>query len=24
MEQTERHVFGQGADAAQGYVPPEK
>ena len=24
MEQTERHFFGQGADTAQGYVPPEK
>ena len=24
MEQTERHFFGQGADAASGYVPPEK
>ena len=24
MEQTERHFFGQGADAASGYVPPQK
>src|SRR5204862_4818662 len=24
MEQTERHFFGQGADVASGYVPPEK
>ena len=24
MEQTERHFFGQGAEVASGYVPPEK
>src|SRR5881628_2508846 len=24
MEQTERHFFGQGADSASGYVPPQK
>ena len=24
MEQTERHFFGEGADAASGYVPPQK
>jgi Fe-S cluster biosynthesis and repair protein YggX len=24
MEQTERHFFGEGADTAAGYVPPEK
>ena len=24
MEQTERHFFGQGAETAAGYVPPEK
>ena len=24
MEQTERHFFGQGADVASGYVPPQK
>src|SRR5687767_14954200 len=24
MEQTERHFFGEGADVASGYVPPEK
>jgi len=24
MEQTERHFFGQGADTASGYVPPQK
>jgi Fe-S cluster biosynthesis and repair protein YggX len=24
MEQTERHFFGGGADAASGYVPPSK
>ena len=24
MEQTESHFFGQGADAASGYVPPAK
>ena len=23
MEQTERHFFGEGADMASGYVPPE-
>jgi Fe-S cluster biosynthesis and repair protein YggX len=23
LEQTERHFFGQGADTASGYVPPE-
>ena len=24
MEQTEQHFFGQGAETASGYVPPEK
>ena len=24
MEQTERHFFGEGADTASGYVPPQK
>ena len=24
MEQTEKYFFGQGADAAAGYVPPPK
>ena len=24
MEQTERHFFGEGADVASGYVPPER
>ena len=24
MEQTERHFFGQGAEVASGYVPPQK
>ena len=24
MEQTERHFFGQGAEVASGYVPPDK
>ena len=24
MEQTERHFFGQGAETASGYVPPEQ
>ena len=24
MEQTEHHFFGQGADVASGYVPPQK
>src|SRR5690606_7772811 len=24
MEQTERHFFGEGADAAVGYVPPKE
>ena len=24
MEQTERHFFGEGADVASGYVPPDK
>ena len=24
MEQTERHFFGDGADTAQGYVPPKE
>jgi len=24
MEQTERHFFGEGADTASGYVPPDK
>ena len=24
MEQTERHFFGEGADSASGYVPPQK
>ncbi|WOV90397.1 MAG: oxidative damage protection protein [Candidatus Zeuxoniibacter abyssi] len=24
MEQTERHFFGDGADMASGYVPPDK
>ena len=24
MEQTERHFFGEGADTAAGYVPPQK
>ena len=24
LEQTEKHFFGQGADAATGYVPPPK
>ena len=24
MEQTERHFFGEGAETASGYVPPQK
>ena len=24
MEQTERHFFGEGADVAAGYVPPQQ